>query len=510
MDVTGTYLSYQKSFSSAQYRVTLDLYKQTHLERSSHDSRGGVIWQSEANRIDNPECQAALAAYAAMGERLTAEAPESHFLNEQLAQWSATLAGRAVEDGAKPSEAVAAALTQVSKLVDMPLQQAVINLQREGLLPDTQTALQAQLMISASKASNDQALMPLAMESFSHDSFPGAVRDMDRESSMSTVEKLQLTDPGLITQLRTEFFTLLSEQPPESKTINSPYLHFPKGASVSAIHGWLDHASNHPLTAQPGDGAVRVFLDWKSNELMAEKSAGGRWEAMDTNAPETKAAMAAYRWSAEHAPESANSSPLHLEAFKQRAAHLAATDTVALHHMEAAQRGISEARSEATSTFLCSHNLAMPVGANEDTANFNVTRHSIHRLTKAGIANHVKMIEGNPNYRPDAMEALMVKDSLAIGAAVIAPEMRMEMRCEPKHFLRISAPSAALGGAPAAELRDNPSTMAQAAGLDRFEFRRAESLEVGRTIAHIPGIDAGVTLRNSSGHMAHSTGPKLG
>src|SRR5690606_30599047 len=132
-------------------------------------------------------------------------------------------------------------------------------------------------------------------------------------------------------------------------TLPLPLWHFPEGTPAAKAQEWLDQAANHPLEPVAATGTVRVTLAMAGTFEVDQLQSDGKWYAIDTENSMAKAAVAAYNWAQDHVPANIESDPLKVEGFRQMAANLAAN----MHDapLVAAQKGISQAREQATRFF---------------------------------------------------------------------------------------------------------------------------------------------------------------
>lgn len=462
--------------SAGEYRVQVNEFNVWTADRSQIDRYGKLTWWAVDH--DAPAYEAAVSAHKLVAK--STQGKSGHFLTEQLCQFAATLAGQKAEQGVAPDACAALAAARITHLTQLPLQHAIVNLQRAELIPDTHNAMQSQLIASACKQADDPYLISWMLHSRSHDSFDFTfLESLERRGNIA--KHLALASPQLINLMRQNLInhTATAEL---HDNLTDALLHFPEGTPIAQAHTWLDQAANWPIEAPADIGTVRVIRDWSSMDLSAERmvsdDADGHWEPIDPAHSTSKAAIAAYNWGQDHCPLEGD---LRIEGFRQRAANFAASSHYA--PMLAAQQGIQLAKEQATRFFNCSRDLAYPQPRSDDEGvRYQLLQLSSHYLTQNGIASHVDLLQGNTNSRPDSLVAVKPKDSggLAIGVSMCDSFLRMNLHCDPKLYLRVGNPTEAFGPVTAQELKDDLGKMATAAGLGDYSFNTVESLSVAQ------------------------------
>jgi hypothetical protein len=460
--------------SAGEYRVHVNEFNVWTADRSEIDRYGKLKWCAVDH--DSPAYEAAVSAHKLVGQSMQNKG--GYFLTEQLCQFAATLAGQKAEQGVAPAACAALAAARITQLSQLPLQHAIVNLQRAGLIPDTVNAMQSQLIASACKQADDPHLISWMLHSRQHDSFDFTfLESLERHGNIA--KHLDLASPQLINLMRQNLINHTATAELHDNLAEALW-HFPEGTPITQAHTWLDQAASWPIEAPADIGAVRVIRDWSNMDLSAERmvadDAGGHWELIDPEHSTSKAAVAAYNWAQDHCPLEGD---LRIEGFRQRAANFAA----AAHYapMQAAQQGIQLAKEQATRFFNCSRDLAYPQPSSDDEGvRYQLLQMSSHYLTQNGIASHLDLLQGNTNSRPDSLVAVKPKDSggLAIGVSMCDSSIRMNLHCDPKIYLRVGNPTEAFGPVTAQELKDDLSKMATAAGLGDYSFTAVESLSV--------------------------------
>lgn len=462
--------------SAGEYRVQVNEFSVWTVDRAQFDNYGKLKWLAVDH--DAPAYEAAVSAHKLVAK--STQDKSGYFLTEQLAQFAATLAGQKAEQGVAPDACAALAAARIGGLTKLPLQHAIVNLQRAGLIPDTANAMQSQLIASACKQADDPHLISWMLHSRQHDSFDFTfLESLERRGNIA--KHLDLASPQLINLMRQNLInhTAAAEL---HDNLTEALWHFPEGTPIVQAHTWLDQAANWPIEAPADIGAVRVTRDWSNMDLTAERmvsdDAEGHWERIDPEHSTSKAAVAAYNWAQDHCPLEGD---LRAEGFRQRAANFAASTPEA--PLQAAQKGIQLAKEQATRFFNCSRDLAFPRPASDDEGvRYQLLQLSSHYLTQSGIASHVDLLQGNTNSRPDSLVAVKPQNSteLAIGVSMHEPFFRTNLHCEPKLYLRLGNPTEAFGPVTAQELKDDLGKMATAAGLGHYSFNSVESLSVAQ------------------------------
>lgn len=462
--------------AAGEHRVRLNEFNVWEAERATYDWSGRLTWY--AVPFEWPSYEAAVSAHQMMGktlDNLPADA-SGYFLNEQLRQWAATLAARKVEQGVLPSAAVALALSNVKAIAAMPLLDAIVNLQRTDLLPDTYNAMQAQLLIHACKVADDPALISWALDIGKYDRIKWYVTEA-LEKSGNIVKHLQLSSPVLIDIMRQDLVNRTASSEADD-VLRDTLWHFPEGTSISEVHEWLDQAANHPLEPSTEPGTVRVIRDLTGNVGAEQFTSDGEWNAIDTEHSIAKAAIGAYHWAQDHTPPMIENDPLKAAGFRQLAASLAGN--LKTGPLEAVQIAIEQAKQQATQVFSCARELAYPERSDhaDEGVHYQLGTLSEHRLTRAGIANHLAALLNNPNRNQQPLDALKLplSNELAVGVSMADPALRLNLHCEPKVFLKVGNPTHGYSLQPIAGLAADLDAMSVATGLGKYQFDFATSL----------------------------------
>lgn len=459
-----------------EYRVRLNEFNVWEADRAGYDAYGRLAW--EAGAFESPANIVAIDAHRLMAKSLgdDPEKTSGYFLPEQLRQLAANFAVRKLEQGGSRNACAAFGVSKANALTRMPLLHAITNLKRLELIPDTDNAMQVQLMLHAAKLGNSANLVSWAIHNRQNDSFDWTLAEALEQLGNAT-EHLQLSSPNLVNTLRQSLVNALARTDANG-TLPLPLWHFPEGTPAAKAHEWLDQAANHPLEPLAVTGTVRVTLNMDGNLDVDQLQSDEHWSAIDTEHSMAKAAVAAYNWAQDHVPANIESDPLKVEGFRQVAANLAAN----MHEapLVAAQKGISQAREQATRLFTCSRQAANPErsGEAESGVHYQLRLQSEHHLTRDGIATMKDFMEGNSYAKPQSLEALALTADreLALSVTHKSVMLRLELNCEPKHILRIGKPSEAISPDNARSLTSDLNVMASAAGLGHYQFKSTDSL----------------------------------
>lgn len=472
---------------TGEYRVGFNEHKVWTLDRAEYNSSGVLVWSAaDINMESDPIYAGCIKAHHLMDDQIrSGKVQPGFFLAEQLRQFAASLAGRSLErrKDVKPEIAAAVAVRQIAQLTEMPLKQAIINLQREHMLPDTNTAMQAQLMLSACRATKSSALVPLALDSMRRDHFDiaNSVNSLTEDSSAVATRALRLSSPELVALLRKDLLAREADQ----RLAGRPYLHF---STPQEAFQHFDAVANHPIERADQGGTYRVVRNWATNALEAEQLVSladdnddiASYSWMRVNNPQGQAAILAYNIGLGAAPGMFDDDSLLIESYAQRAAQIAAqTQLLNMASLDsadvssAAAMALAIARKEASTLFTCEHQLALPtsVDLEDEVVQFQMDSLATMQLTKAGIESHIETMGRSPDHRPDSLEALTVKgtNTLAVGMTLRAPEIRLELHSEPKHYLSIDT-----RGADLSSLQP----------LLQVKAHEVESLEAGPALEH--------------------------
>lgn len=468
---------YRDQFTPAQadtYRVTLNDHGVWLVDRASYNPRAMLEWHAVSH--DTPAAEAAVHGFKMMRKLLAEAAPDTsgYFLGEQLCQWAASLAAQKTSDlGTDPVPAAAIAVSKVKHLTQMPLIHALAHLQRAGLMLDTPNALQAQLLIHACKQADDASLIGAALDMRGRHGCNWI--DVEALQSRPTVSQhLQLTSESLISVLRQQ---VEDSTNPVDGLLRNQVLHFEAGTAASAATLWLDNASNYPLDFSDANGAVRVLRDWSSLQLTAERySEDSGWTPIEADHSQAKAATAAYNWAQDHTPSIFDESALQREGFLQMAANIAS----GLHDapIHAANTGIMEAKKQATTLYACALTHANPMREQSEVI-YHLQNVSAHKLTRAGIERMTDYLHGHPTARHQSLETLMRTDEreLVLGVTIADPQLRLNLNCEPKLYMRIQEDQpASSANQPASSVRAELMQLSVEAGLGHYHFSATDSL----------------------------------
>lgn len=472
-----------------EYRVRLNEFNVWEADRAEYNAYGRLAWEAVA--FESLDDIVAISAHRLMAKSLgdDPEKTSGYFLPEQLQQLAANFAVRKLEQGGSRNACAAFGVSKANALTRMPLLHAITNLKRLELIPDADNAMQVQLMLHAAKLGNSANLVSWAIHNRQNDSFDWTLAEALEQLGNAT-EHLQLSSPSLINTLRQSLVNALARTDANG-TLPLPLWHFPEGTPAAKAHEWLDQAANHPLEPLAVTGTVRVTLNMDGNLDVDQLQSDENWSAIDTEHSMAKAAVAAYNWAQDHVPANIESDPLKVEGFRQVAANLAAS----MHEapLVAAQKGISQAREQATRFFTCSRQTAYPErsGEAESGVHYQLRLQSEHNLTRAGIATMKDFMEGNSYAKPQSLEALALEaeKELALCVTMKSPMVRLELNCEPKHILRIANPSEAISADTAESLKIDLPLMAKAAGLGHHQFMAAASLTHAETQPNAYRVD---------------------